>query len=173
MGPTTRTIIISIIAFILGLFIAGAGSSLSHAEKPLGNSMDVPSPTDTITDENIRVYKNGAKITLEDGDDEWLVILDLKNPSWSSFMDTNSMDPVLDKGANGIRIKTKCPESIEVGDIISYKHPTEGIIIHRVVYKDKDEQGTYFILKGDNNPTNDPGKVRCDQYLGKLVGILY
>lgn len=130
------------------------------------------SPSDTIKEENIRVYKNRVEIKLEDQtENEWLMVLNLKNVSWSRFTDTNSMDPVLDKEANAIRIKVPC-EEIEVGDIISYKYE-EGIIIHRIVHKEKDEKGTYFVTKGDNNPVSDPGKVRCEQVLGKVVAILY
>jgi len=88
-------------------------------------------------------------------------------------LDSGSMDPIIDKGSNGIRIKEACPHDIEVGDIITYRHDTKGLIIHRVVHKDIDEQGSYFVLKGDNNPTNDPGKIRCDQYQGTLVAIIY
>jgi len=139
----------------------------------LSNSPELLSPSDTIKEDQIRVYKNGVAVHLTNNDDDWLVILDLDDPSWSRFLDTNSMDPVLDKEANAIRIKPSCPDGISVGDIISYEQPPYGIIIHRVVHKDVDEQGPYFVLKGDNNPTSDPGKVRCDQIKGKLVGIFY
>jgi len=49
------------------------------------------SPADHIKDSQIRV-----------GEDE--VVLDIKNAQWSEYLDTNSMDPVLDSGANGIEI---------------------------------------------------------------------
>ncbi|MBD3209299.1 signal peptidase I [Candidatus Woesearchaeota archaeon] len=97
--------------------------------------------------------------------------MDLQDPTWSTFTDTNSMDPVFDKEANTVRIKVP-PESLQVGDIISYRR-NDDIIIHRIVHVDHDEQGLYFILKGDNNPTSDPGKVRPSQVLGKIVAILY
>ena len=129
------------------------------------------SPSDTIKEDQIKVYKNGVYVSLKDGNDEWLVQLDLNNPSWSTFTDTNSMDPVIDVGANTIRIRTPCDE-LTVGDIISYQHE-QGIIIHRIVHIDHDEQGPYFITKGDNNPLSDPVKVRCEQYLGKVVAIFY
>ena len=72
---------------------------------------------------------------------------------------------------NTIRIKVPA-ESLQIGDIISYSKG-ENIIIHRIVNKDYDEKGLYFVLKGDNNPLSDPGKVRADQILGKVVAIFY
>ena len=37
----------------------------------------------------------------------------------------------------------------------------------------EDKEGIYFILKGDNNPNVDPGKIRCEQIQRKLIGVLY
>ncbi len=143
-------------------------------ENPSGFSNDKPSPSDTIKTNNIRVFENNVQLSLKDDyGNDWLVVMDLKNPVLTRFRNTNSMDPVLDSGANAIRIKTKCPETINVGDIISYKSNNGLIIVHRVVKKGFDDEGAYFILKGDNNPVIDPWKVRCNQYLGKLVAIIY
>lgn len=164
---------------LLGLFFligAAAGIILSGAnpltEYPLNGAVERSSPADTITEDQIRVYRNGVQLSLTDPDEnDWLITLDLQNPSWSTFTDTNSMDPVIDKGANTIRIKVPC-EELQAGDIVSYQ-TAQGIIIHRIVHIDTDEEGLYFVLKGDNNPASDPGKVRCGQILGKVVAILY
>jgi hypothetical protein len=65
-------------------------------------------------------------------------------------------------------------DEIKVGDIVSYQSDlAEGTIIHRVIYKGQDEQGTYFIMKGDNLPTSDPGRVRFSQIERVVVGIIY
>jgi hypothetical protein len=57
---------------------------------------------------------------------------------------------------------------------VSYKSVyATGNIIHRVVYKGQDEQGTYFIMKGDNLPTSDPGRVRFSQMERVVVGLIY
>jgi signal peptidase I len=100
--------------------------------------------------------------------------LDIKDAVWSNFADTNSMDPFLDANSNGIEIKPDSADQIQVGDIISYKSEyANGIIIHRVIEKGSDEQGTYFKVKGDNNSLKDPGKIRFSQIEGVLIGILY
>ena len=84
------------------------------------------------------------------------------------------MDPVIDKGANSIEITPSSSEVIAVGDIISYKSAyASGTIIHRVIEKGEDEQGVYFIVKGDNNSAADPGKIRFDQVQGVLVAVIY
>jgi signal peptidase I len=130
------------------------------------------SPSDTIAEDQIKVYKNGVYINLKDQDNnDWLIMMDLDDPSWSTFADTNSMDPVFDKEANTVRIHVPA-EELAVGDIVSYQSD-DSIIIHRIVHKEYDEDGLYFILKGDNNPVSDPGKVRPEQILGKIVAILY
>jgi len=117
------------------------------------------SPKDRISEQQINVY-----------DDR--IIINLDNAEWSSFADTNSMDPFIDKGANGIEIKPKSAYDIQVGDVISYNY--EGsLIIHRVVEINQDKSGIYYLTKGDNNVAKDPVKVRFEQVNGVLVGVLY
>jgi len=102
------------------------------------------------------------------------VILNIKGAEWASFTDTNSMDPVIDAGAHAIEMAPKSEDDVQVGDIVAYKSDyAEGTIIHRVVFKGQDEKGTYYILKGDNNPINDPGKIRFDQIKRVVVAIIY
>jgi len=84
------------------------------------------------------------------------------------------MDPVIDKGANAIHMVPNSPSEIEVGDIVAYKSVyASGTLIHRVVDINVDDKGIYYTLKGDNNPTNDPGKVRFEQIERVLVAIIY
>lgn len=124
-------------------------------------SFERSSPSDHIKRSQIHVYQDS-------------ITLDIEGAMWAEFTNTNSMDPVLDEYSHGIEIMPQSHKDIEVGDVISYKSKfAEGIIIHRVVSKGADSEGIYFILKGDNNPTNDPGKVRFEQVKGLLVGILY
>jgi len=102
------------------------------------------------------------------------VIIDLKDPEWASFTDTNSMDPVIDSHANAIEVVPGSPSEISVGDIVSYKSDyADGTIIHRVIEIGFDEVGWYAIMKGDNNPREDPGKVRFSQVRRVLVAIIY
>ncbi len=123
------------------------------------SSAEIMSPNDHITEEQIRVY-----------DDR--VILDVDDPVWSSFTDTNSMDPLLDSGANGIEIKPQSEADIHIGDVISYKSG-KGVVIHRVIGIEKDEEGIYYIVKGDNNPIADKDKVRFSDVQGILVAVVY
>lgn len=119
------------------------------------------SPSDWIKENQIHVYKDR-------------IVIDIENAVWSRFTDTNSMDPIIDVTSNGIEVMPVSADQIQVGDVISYKSDyANGILIHRVIEKGKDEEGIYFIVKGDNNNSADPGKVRFSQVEGVLVGIIY
>ena len=172
----SRYIIIFIIltTFGLGALTAIAlPQVLGNVEQPYNGAIERSSPSDTITADMIHVYKDGVaiKITNEENDD-YMIKLDVKDASWATITNTNSMDPVFDAEANTIRIKIPF-EQLSVGDIITYQHPTQGKIIHRIVHIDQDELGAYLVLKGDNNPTNDPIKVRPEMVLGKIIAIIY
>jgi hypothetical protein len=124
-------------------------------------SQELDSPMDRIPESDIHVYKDR-------------VMIDIENAQWSTFTDTNSMDPVLDYGANAIQIAPNSPEEVHVGDIVSYESDySDGVIIHRVIEKGTDENGAYFILKGDNNARADPGKIRFSQIRRVVVAIIY
>ncbi len=125
-----------------------------------GKSVSQPSPANHIQESQIQVYSDGIE-------------LDIPNATWSRFADTKSMEPVLDSQSNGLEIKPNSESDIHVGDIVSYQSTDGDIIIHRVIQIGTDDNGTYFIFKGDNNPIQDPDKVRFSQIKGILVGIIY
>ncbi|MBN2368641.1 hypothetical protein JXC34_06475 [Candidatus Woesearchaeota archaeon] len=119
------------------------------------------SPYDRIGEENIHVYHDQ-------------VVINIQNAQWARFSDTNSMDPVIDDGANAIEIIPEKPEEIHAGDIVSYQSEyAEGTIIHRVIETGYDEKGWYALMKGDNNPRQDPGKIRFSQIRRLVVAIIY
>lgn len=119
------------------------------------------SPSDSISESQILVYDNQ-------------VIIRIPNAQWASYLDTNSMNPVLNSDSNGIEIVPKSINEIHVGDIIAYETKWNNIpVVHRVVDIKEDELGTFFVLKGDNNEKPDPVKVRFDQIRYKLVAIIY
>ena len=138
------------------------------AEKPLSFSIvpfmkapDRLSPGNHIGEDQIHVYNDK-------------VVIDVSGASWASFADTNSMEPFFDERSNSIETKPASADDIDPGDIISYRsHITGDLIVHRVLSKGVDDSGVFFIVKGDNNNTQDPEKVRFDQVNGVLVGIIY
>ncbi|MBS3119745.1 hypothetical protein J4475_02885 [Candidatus Woesearchaeota archaeon] len=102
------------------------------------------------------------------------VVMKISNPKWAKFTDTHSMDPVLSSKAHAIEIEPESPDDIQVGDIVSYvSEYADGTIIHRVVETGEDSKGWYAIMKGDNNPKEDPGKVRFEQIKRVVVAIIY
>jgi hypothetical protein len=134
-------------------------SSIFAKVNGLFSSAEIMSPEDHITENQIKVYNNE-------------VVLDIDNAVWSSFTDTNSMDPLLDINANGIEIVPQSEDDIHIGDIISYDSGT-GIVIHRVIGILSDEDGLYYVMKGDNNPIPDKQKVRFSDVEGILVAVVY
>jgi hypothetical protein len=61
---------------------------------------------------------------------------------------------------------------IFLGDIIIFE--AEGNrIIHRVIKIGWDDQGWFAVTRGDNNPKDDPYRVRFEQVRGVVVGIIY
>ncbi|MGM5481635.1 MAG: hypothetical protein ACQESE_04470 [Nanobdellota archaeon] len=154
-------------ALIVSVFVIGfISSSMLHgvglaSGAPAISGLDRTSPGDHIKEHQIRVYDDRVELAVA-------------GVQWARFEDTNSMDPFLDKNANALQFVPESPDIISEGDIISYrKHEGENRIIHRVVHKGMDENGVYFIVKGDNNPVSDPGKVRFDQVERVLFAVIY
>ena len=149
--------------FCLGFLVSLAILNLPAFELPLSisKSEEQNSPYNHISEDDIHVY-----------DDK--ILLDVKGASWSTFADTNSMDPIIDKGANGLEIKPTTYLDVHVGDIISFKsNYIQGLLVHRVSKTGFDNQGWYAITKGDNNNNEDPGKVRFNDIEGVVIGVIY
>ena len=134
-----------------------------NAEFAARSNREKPSPADRLRLEDVHVS------------DRMVVIDEIAGRRYETaiFTDTNSMDPVIDKGSQAIQIVPLTPDEIVVGDIISYDSGSYGVIIHRVVHIGTDEKGWYAIVKGDNNPAPDPVKVRFNMVKRILVGVLY
>jgi len=166
----SRPILLYVVIFMLGwtASVLYLQFNYSEGENPaiLGSflSIDSPemiSPQNHLGEDKIHVYEDR-------------IILDLADASWSTYADTNSMDPIIDINANGIEIRPQSIRDVGVGDIISFrKQGINGLVVHRVVEIGTDSNGWYVITKGDNNPTQDPGKVRFEDIHGVVVGVIY
>lgn len=78
----------------------------------------------------------------------------------------------------GVRGSSKLLDSIQVGDIIGFKNKniSNKVIVHRIVFEGEDNEGRFFITKGDNNKYTDEGwfgKVREDDIRYLVVAIIY
>jgi signal peptidase I len=93
---------------------------------------------------------------------------------WPSFLggttdlfmvEGQSMLPTILPGSIVI---TKKQPTYELDDIVAY-HLTEGklgkIVVHRII--DHTENG--YVIKGDNNPTQDPGVFKEEKIIGRVV----
>jgi signal peptidase I len=77
----------------------------------------------------------------------------------------DSMKPAMENGALAILKKDAVYND---RDIVAYHYSEMGlskVVIHRIMGKAADGN---FVLKGDNNRSNDPETVRPDQIIGKL-----
>jgi signal peptidase I len=72
----------------------------------------------------------------------------------------NSMEPCMRRGDLVI---VRRAARYEVGDVVTYRHPTIGAIIHRIV----DRHGERFVLQGDNNPWLDSYHPSAAEIVGR------
>jgi signal peptidase I len=102
-----------------------------------------------------------------------------RNPSKSFFgyrcynVLTSSMSPAIKQG-DMILVKMCAPETVKLGDIISYSPESNIVLTHRVkqiVTEPNDESLLRFITKGDANQIEDP-PVSADRLIGKVTGRL-
>jgi len=159
-----RIILVSVmlVSFIFYMIFLTANIQVSGVESPNGNldnEIKVNAPSDKITQNNIEIYEDK-------------VIIKIENASLSKYAGTQSMVPVFDTGANGIRIIPESEKCIKLGDIVTYESDNGNLIVHRVIEIGEDDEGTYFIVKGDNNLFSD-GKIRFSQIRYITIGILY
>lgn len=156
--------ILSLIGLTIAIFVDITNDS--ELQNPINRAMhriatgERLSPADHIKEDQIRV----------EGDK---VIITIKNAKLARFADTNSMDPLLDAESNAIQIVPGSPKDIQLGDIISYNSKDGDVIIHRVVDISEDDEGIFYITKGDNNSRPDNEKIRFWQVRRITVGIVY
>ena len=76
---------------------------------------------------------------------------------------SGSMEPVLYRGDLIILV---APNDLKVKDVVIYQRPDiSETIIHRII----EEKDGGYIIKGDNNQVADPGIVKKEQIIGKVV----
>jgi len=141
----------------------GQVSSFSEVLPAVFATEPIPkeSPANRVEQDKIFVYNDK-------------VILEIQNAQWAQFTDTHSMEPTLNADSNAIELVPSSSAEIKVGDIVSYESEyAEGTFIHRVIEISSDENGWYAILKGDNNPYLDPGKIRFSQVRRVVIAIVY
>ncbi len=134
---------------------------LSPPSHPSEESKEVehPSPKDWVSEDQIQIQQSR-------------VVLDVKGVEKYYIFDTNSMDPLLDEGATILTAKPQDETDITVGDILVYQHEMLNVV-HRVAKIGQDEQGMYYITKGDNNLFEDDVIIRFDNISAVVIGILY
>jgi hypothetical protein len=156
MSRNTETIILTFL-LVLNLFLVLVIVS-PRISGFFTFNRNVEGPGDFVKEEMI--YANGSSVTIA-----------IKNPMLFRYDDSGSMQPVLGASVNGVGFKPLSPAQIHVGDIINFQ--SNGLfIVHRVVEKGQDEQGVYFITRGDNSDVAD-SKIRFEDIDGVVVALIY
>lgn len=155
-----RKIELGLVLFFLffGVFLLINNKNIISGFFVYGADREITAPYDFISEDNIIVYPDK-------------IVLEIENYTLSKYSLSKSMIPVFDSGANGVGIKPKSEDELHVGDIITFRQ--EGnLIVHRIVEKGIDEEGWFFITRGDNNNLAD-GKIRFSQIDSVLVALIY
>jgi signal peptidase I len=99
----------------------------------------------------------------------WTLATQLPGGTVGTVMATGSMRPLFDQHA--LLILEAAPyDSLRLGDIVTYVHPTTGVlIVHRLLEK----RGDAFWAKGDYNGRMDDAYVTRQNYRMRVCGILY
>ena len=151
-------VILNILIIIGVLFTTQYVFSSEMPAKPI----EMNSPADRVKEEQIKAFEDKVEVNFE------------RKIRFVKFIDTNSMDPVLDSETNAIEMLPESPGEIKKGDIISYKTKRSSYpVIHRVVDIGADDNGWYALAKGDNNPEIDPEKIRFNEVNGVVVALFY
>ena len=152
------------IRLIMGGVFLGIALTLLITNFPVMNqfytkSANLPAPKSRIKESDIHVYANR-------------IVIDVKDPQWTAYADTNSMLPTLDFSHNGLVYTNPPCDELIIGDIVGFPYNNQ-TISHRIVDTGFDDEGRYFVTKGDNNRVGDPGLRRCGDIVSVMFGLIY
>lgn len=82
------------------------------------------------------------------------------------IVDTGSMENTLKVGSI---IFTLPKNQYKIQDVVTYKTRLKNIITHRIVGIETINTKEVFILKGDNNSSNDPNKIYASEIIGEVI----
>ena len=93
----------------------------------------------------------------------WLVFAPLQVGGQAAYaiVSGNSMEPGFHRGDLVVLRQTA---DYQLGDVVTYRHPTLGPVIHRIIA----ENDGRFVLKGDNNTWLDSHQPTQAEMIGKL-----
>jgi hypothetical protein len=147
-----------IVLYVILIFSLGFFASQLLNKGMISGQVVSETPKDYISEREILVYSDR-------------IVIKVENASISNYDNTGSMAPVLGEGVNGIKVRPRGEDDVNVGDIVSFDKGG-GVIVHRVIEKGIDGDGVYFVTKGDNALIDD-GKIRFVDIEWKTIGLIY
>jgi hypothetical protein len=159
MNKNVLLSLVAVLSFALGWACPTVYNCNSAGRIP--DSRPLSLPYDRVNQSDIHVFQDR-------------IVVEVGNVSWAEYGDSGSMIPVLGEGVNGFYADPESEADIRVGDIVAYEPDwCDDLVAHRVVGIGSDEEGTYYLVKGDNRKEADPGRVRFSQIKHVLIGVIY
>jgi len=90
----------------------------------------------------------------------WFAPISLGGPTRFVVINGNSMAPLY---LRGDLVITRAATDYAVGDIVTYRHPEIGLVIHRII----GQNGERWLLKGDHNDFIDPYQPLPEEIEGR------
>ncbi|WGI17117.1 signal peptidase I [Methanonatronarchaeum sp. AMET-Sl] len=81
---------------------------------------------------------------------------------------SDSMEPTLSRG-DIVVVKDVAPESVEIGDVITFSFGEDKIVTHRVVDIEETEERLLFVTKGDAMTSEDLNPVLEENLIGSML----
>ena len=155
--------LLAFIVFLIGFLACFLYLELPSLTEPsvtgfFSYPVDKCSPGNWIPEKDVHLYSDR-------------IVIDLNGSRLSTFVDTNSMDPVLDSGCTAIHSEPD-ESRLQAGDIISFEG-RNGTVVHRISRIVRNSTGTHYFTKGDNSLLEDPEPLTFGQIESVIVGILY
>jgi signal peptidase I len=92
----------------------------------------------------------------------WLALAPLQLGGRATYVivDGNSMEPLYHRGD---LVVLRAQDAYRVGEIVTYRHPDIGPVIHRIIGRD----GERYVFKGDHNDFVDPYRPAGAELIGR------
>ena len=191
MVTNNRFLEVSLVVFFAVVFM-GVGFGLGHSTSKIDirYSSSVVSGSSSFKE----IQSSPLNAWYEDAEQYLIVVPDILNKSEIHVFDdkvvldgeyvrlspsgTNSMLPLFGLG-NDLLCRYTDGVNLSVGSIITFDVSwyDEGQyntpVAHRIISVGSDEEGFYYITKGDNNPNIDSWRVRPENVNTLVTGVIY
>ena len=155
-----------VVVFIIGL---AAAIALGALLGPAFNSWQLSGckPLGHLNISEVFVAGDSSIVTLRTGALQRQIV-------YSNVQDTHSMQPVIGGNSTVIRFVPEGSSDIKLCDMVEFGTAEKAPwALHRIVEIGQDEEGTYYVTKGDNNNLVADRKVRFKDIHYVVLAVVY